>query len=49
MGNKREKTIKSVSKIIVTEMKMLVVIALLTQIRNVTEYILKGEVKLKVN
>ena len=49
MGNKREKTIKSVSKIIVTEMKMLVVIALLTQIRNVTEYILKSEVKLKVN
>ena len=49
MGNKREKTIKSVSKIILTEMKMLVVIALLTQTRNVTEYILKSEVKLKVN
>ena len=30
-------------------MTMLVVVALLTQIRNVAEYLLKSEVKLKAN
>ena len=49
MADKSENIVKSVGKIIVTEMTMLVVVALLTQIRNVAEYILKSEVKLKVN
>ena len=49
MADKGEKIVKSVGKIIVTEMAMLVVVALLTQIRNVAEYILKSEVNLKVN
>ena len=30
-------------------MTMLVVVALLTQIRNVAEYLLKSEIKLKAN
>ena len=49
MADKSEKIVKSVGEIIVTEMTMLVVVALLAQIRNVVEYILKSEVKLKVN
>ena len=50
MAEKSEKIVKSVDTIIVTEMTMLVVVALLTQIRNVAEYIiLKSKVKLKVN
>ena len=38
MAEKSEKIVKSVDTIIVTEMTMLVVVALLTQIRNVVEY-----------
>ena len=49
MADKSEKIVKVVGKIIATEMRILVVVALLTQIRNVAEYILKNEVKLKVN
>ena len=49
MADKSEKIVKIVGKTIVTERRILVVVALLTQIRNVAEYILKGEVKLKVN
>ena len=49
MADKSEKIVKSVGKIIVTEMAMLVVVTLLAQIRNVAEYILKSDVKLKVN
>ena len=46
MADKSETIEKSVGKIIVTEMKMFVVVALLAQIRNVEEYILKSEIKL---
>ena len=38
MADKSEKIVKSVGKIIVTEMTILVVVALITQIRNVAEY-----------
>ena len=46
MADKSETIEKSVGKIIVTEMTMFVVVALLAQIRNVEEYILKSEIKL---
>ena len=46
MADKSERIEKSVGKIIVTEMTMLVVVALLAQIRNVAEFILKSEIKL---
>ena len=49
MTDKSGHIVKSVGKITVTVMIMLVVVALLTQIRNLAEYILKSEVKLKVN
>ena len=48
MVDKSEKIAKSTGKIIFTEMAMLVVVALLTQIRNVAEYILKIHCKIKV-
>ena len=41
--------VKSVDVIIFMEMTMLVVAALLTQVRNIAEYKLKSEVKLKTN
>ena len=46
MVDKSEKIAKSTGKIIFTEMAMLVVVALLTQIRNI--YILKIHCKIKV-
>ena len=49
MVDRSEKIVKSAGKIIFREMAMLVVVALLTQIRNVAEYILKSKVKLKAN
>ena len=48
MVDKSEKIAKSAGKIIFTEMAMLVVVALLTKIRNVAEYILKIQCKIKV-
>ena len=48
MVDKSEKIAKSAGKIIFTEMAMLVVVALFTQIRNVAEYILKIHCKIKV-
>ena len=47
MVDESEKIAKSAGKIIFTEMTTLVVVALLTQIRNV-EYILKIHSKIKV-
>ena len=49
MANESEKILKRVGKMIVTEMAMLVVVALLRQIRNAAEYILESEVKLNVS
>ena len=49
MEDKSGKIVKSVGKIIVTEMTILVVVAFLTQIGNVAKYILKSKVKLKGN
>ena len=47
MVDKNEKIVKSVGKIIVTEMTILVVVALLTQVRDVAEYILKAKLSYK--
>ena len=49
MIDKSELIVKSVDKIVFVEMAMLLVVALLTQIRNIAEYKLKSEVKLKTN
>ena len=47
MEEKSEMIIKIVDRIIFVEMS--VVVALLSQIRNIAEYKLKSEVKLKTN
>ena len=49
MVDKSEKVAKSAGKITFTEMVMLVVVALLTQFRNVAEYVLKIHCKIKVS
>ena len=49
MIDKSELIVKSVDKIVFVEMAMLLVVALLTQIRNIAEHKLKSEVKLKTN
>ena len=49
MEEKSEMIIKTVDRIIFVEIALSVVVALLSQIRNIAEYKLKSEVKLKTN
>ena len=49
MADKSEMIVKIVDRIIFVEIRLSVVVALLSQIRNIAEYQLKSDVKIKTN